>query len=238
LLLVDDHPILSEGVAQRINGEPDLAVCAQAPNAPAALEAIETYQPDLAIIDISLTGTSGIELLKDIQVRFPKLPVLVLSMHDEKLYAERCLRAGARAYLMKQERPEVLIRAIRQVLRGQIYLSERITTSIVNRIGGQVPKGEISSPVLDLSDRELEIFQWMGEGFGTREIAKRLHLSVKTVASHREHIKQKLNLQTGEELIRFAIHWGRYDNENAGPTKAEAAPIPAANKRKLAARKR
>lgn len=233
VLLVDDHPILCEGLAQKINGEPDLMVCGQARDAHAALEAIEKLRPDIAVVDIALGDTSGIELIKDIKVRFPKLPALVLSMHDEALYAERSLHAGAKGYVMKQEEADVLLRAIRQVLGGQVYLSEKVKDAIVNRLGGNPPEGEITTIAQQLSDRELQVFQLIGDGFATHEIADRLHLSAKTVASHRENIKKKLNLKSIEELSRFAIHWQRHRESGAGepaerlaPTKAlKAAPI-------------
>jgi DNA-binding NarL/FixJ family response regulator len=210
VLLVDDHPILCEGLSQRINGESDLEVCGQARDAHAALEAMEKLQPHVAIVDIALGEGSGVELIKDMKVRFPHLPALVLSMHDEALYAERSLHAGARGYVMKQEDPEVLLRAIRQVLLGQVYLSEKVRDRIVNRLGGNLPKNNTSSLISQLSDRELQVFQLIGDGYATHEIADRLHLSMKTVASHRENIKRKLRLTTGEQLARFAIHWQRY----------------------------
>ncbi len=214
VLLVDDHPILCEGLSQRINGESDLEVCGQVHDAHAALEAVERLQPHVAVVDIALGEGSGVELIKDVKIRFPRLPVLVLSMHDEGLYAERSLLAGARGYVMKQERPEVLLQAIRQILRGQIYLSERIRDGIVNRLGGAPPKDDASSLMNQLSDRELQVFQLIGDGYATHEIADRLHLSMKTVASHRENIKKKLHLSTAEQLARFAIHWQRYQGTN------------------------
>jgi DNA-binding NarL/FixJ family response regulator len=210
VLLVDDHPIVCEGLAQRINGEPDLEVCGQARDAHAALIAIEKLKPDIAVVDIGLGEGNGIELIKDVKVRYPQLPTLVLSMHDETLYAERSLQAGAKGYVMKQQETAILLQAIRQVLRGQVYLSEKVKDAIVNRIGGNVPEGKVASLAQRLSNRELEVFQLIGDGYATHEIARRLHLSTKTVASHREHIKIKLNLRTGEELARFAIHWLRY----------------------------
>ncbi len=218
VLLVDDHPIVCEGLAQKINGEPDLVVCGQAHNAHTALEEIEKRRPDVVIVDIALNGTSGVELIKDIKVRHPRLPTLVLSMHEETLYAERSLHAGAKGYVMKREPPEVLLQAARQVLRGQIFLSEKVKNAIVNRLGGVQPEGEAPSPTQQLSDRELEVFQLIGDGFATHEIADQLHLSMKTVASHREHIKEKLHLKTGEELARFAIHWQRHGSSGTRTT--------------------
>src|SRR5579871_734572 len=225
ILLIDDHPIVREGLSQRINGEPDLEVCGQAGDVHSALKAIEELQPHIAVVDIALGSGNGVELLKDIKVRFPNLPALVLSMHDEALYAERSLHAGAKGYVMKQEAPEVLLRAIRQVLRGQVYLSDKVKDGIVNRLGGNIPEGETTSLVKQLSDRELQVFQLIGDGFATHEIAEQLHLSMKTVASHRENIKKKLNLTSGEGLTRFAIHWQRYRSgtadASAGPSQAE-----------------
>ena len=224
VLLVDDHPILCEGLAQKINSEPDLMVCGQARDAHAALEAIEKLQPHIAVVDLALGGDNGVELIKDIKVRHPRLPSLVLSMHDEAFYAERSLRAGAKGYVMKQEDTTVLLRAIRQVLQGQVYLSEKVKDAIVNRLGGNVPAGEIASRAQRLSDRELEVFQLIGDGYATHEIAERLHLSIKTVATHRENIKRKLSLKSSEELARSAIHWQRY--RDVAPNDASAAPVP------------
>jgi DNA-binding NarL/FixJ family response regulator len=233
ILLVDDHPIVCEGLAQRINREPDLTVCGQARDAHAALEAIAKLQPDVAIVDIALGNSSGVELVKDIKVRHPRLPTLILSMHDEALYAERSLHAGAKGYVMKQEEPDVLLRAIRQVLCGQVYLSEKVRNSIVNRLGGVLPEGNVAPLTQRLSDRELEVFQMIGDGYATREIAGQLHLSMKTVAAHREHIKQKLNLKAGEELVRLAIHWQRHRDagastaaENRRPAQTGKTPVP------------
>ena len=210
------------GLTQRINSEQDLEVCGQARDAHAALEAIERLRPNIAVVDIALGDSSGVELIKDIKVRYPHLPSLVLSMHDEALYAERSLHAGAKGYVMKQEETDVLLRAIRQVLRGQVYLSEKVKEGIVNRLGGNLPEGEVTSLIKQLSDRELEVFQLIGDGYATPEIANRLHLSMKTVASHRENIKRKVGLHTGEELARFAIHWLRYRSSELGTTEVAA----------------
>ena len=225
VLLVDDHPIVCEGLAQKINSESDLMVCGQARDAHAALNAIDKLRPDIVVVDIALGSGSGIELVKDMKVRSPKLPALMLSMHDEALYAERSLHAGAKGYVMKQEEPEVLLRAIRQVLRGQVYLSEKVKDAIVNRLGGNPPEGETVPLTQRLSDREFEVFQMIGDGYATHEIAERLHLSMKTVASHREHIKQKLDFKSGEELMRFAIHWQRH-RDSKPASLAERAALP------------
>lgn len=205
LLLVDDHPMLREGLALLIGHEPDLEVCGQADTAHAALELIGSTQPDLALVDISLPDKNGLELIKDIQAMHPGTAVLVVSMHDESLYAERVLRAGGRGYIMKQEGGKKLMAAIRQVLSGQIYLSEKMSANILEVFSGG--RGESSSPVGKLTDREFEVFQLIGGGLDVREIAERLHLSVKTVEVHRTNIKQKLKLRSVGDLIRQAVRW-------------------------------
>ena len=204
ILLVDDHPILRQGLAQLINQEKDLMVCGQFEEANKALEGVIQMKPDAAIVDISLKGSSGIELLKNIKVQYPKLIVLVLSMHDESLYAERALRAGAAGYIMKQEATEQVLVALRKILNGEIYLSERMSSKLMHQlVSGRAT--ETGSLMERLSDRELEIFGLIGEGRGTRQIAEQLHLSVKTIESHRAHIKEKLNLKNATELVHRAI---------------------------------
>jgi DNA-binding NarL/FixJ family response regulator len=206
IVIVDDHPLLRKGVGQLINNEKDLLVVGEAEDAAKALTAIETAKPDVALIDISLGGASGIELLKNIKARFPKLQVLVLSMHDESVYAHRALRAGASGYIMKQEATEKVLTALRKVLRGEVYLSDRLGARMLNTlVGGR--SSTATSPIEALSDRELEVFSLIGQGHGTRPIAEKLHLSVKTIESHRAHIKEKLNLQTATELVHHAIQW-------------------------------
>jgi DNA-binding NarL/FixJ family response regulator len=203
ILIVDDHPIMRQGLAQLINHEDDLTICGQFEDANKALNAIPALKPDIAIIDISLRGTSGIELVKNIKVHHPKLLMLVLSMHDETIYAERVLRAGAVGYIMKQEASDKVLHAIRHVLQGEIYLSEKMSTKLMHQlIAG---RGGTGSLIDRLSDRELEVFGLIGEGRGTREIAEQLHLSVKTVESHRAHIKEKLDLKNATELVHRAI---------------------------------
>jgi DNA-binding NarL/FixJ family response regulator len=206
VLIVDDHPIVREGLAQLIDQEDDLTVCGEAEGTRDALEAAEAARPDIAIVDIFLREASGIELVKDLVVRFPGLGILVLSIHDESIYAERVLRAGARGYIMKQEATEEVVSAIRRVLAGGIYLSE----SMADRILGKVFKGKClagTSPIERLSDRELEVFYLVGRGQGTRDVAERLHLSMKTIETYREHIKEKLNLKNATELLQHAIQW-------------------------------
>ena len=211
VLIVDDHPMMREGLAQLINHEPDLCVCGEADNAAQALEAIAVSKPDLALIDISLPGRSGLELVKDVHTLYPELRLLIVSMHDEALYAERVLRAGGRGYIMKQEGGKKLMQAMRQVLNGQIYVSEKISAKILEIFSGQkVEKG--ASPMERLSDREFEVFQLIGQGHATREIAQRLHLSVKTVEVHRANIKKKLDLKSGADLVRQAIRLAEAQN--------------------------
>jgi DNA-binding NarL/FixJ family response regulator len=206
ILIVDDHPVLRHGIAQLINNERDLVVCGEAETAPGALEAMRSLKPDLALLDISLQGTNGIELIKLMRAEQPKLPILMLSMHDESLYALRALRAGARGYVMKGEAMEHVLTAMRKVLDGDIYVSPRFSERLVFK-AIQSLEGGMGSPVDKLSDRELEVLQLLGKGFGTREIANELHLSIKTIETHRAHIKEKLGFKDAGEMVRFAIDW-------------------------------
>lgn len=206
IFIVDDHPIVRKGLAQLINQEEDLVICGEADNAETALEALKKVKPDLAIVDISLRGIDGFELTKLIKARFDNIPVLVISMHDESLFAERALRVGARGYIMKQEAIEKMMEAIRKVLRGELYVSERVSANIVKRFVDGKAEG-VSSPEELLSDREMEVFQLIGQGFGTRQIADQLHVSVKTVETYRANIKEKLNLKNATELMKHAVHW-------------------------------
>jgi DNA-binding NarL/FixJ family response regulator len=206
VLIVDDHPMMREGLAQLLDHEPDLCACCQADNATQALASVAKTRPDLALVDISLPDKSGLELIKDLHSMHPGVPILVVSMHDETLYAERVLRAGGRGYIMKQEGGKKLMQAIRQVLNGQIYVSEKMSAKILELFSGH-RAATTNSPIEKLSDREFEVFQLIGQGQGTREIAQHLHLSVKTVEVHRANMKQKMQLKTGAELVRFAIRW-------------------------------
>ncbi len=181
-------------------------VCGEAENPHQALAAIKDNHPDIAVIDLSLSHTSGIELIKNIKPRYPGLPILVLSMHEESLYAERALRAGARGYIMKKEAPEKVIAAIRKVLEGGIYLSETMGDKLLNEFISR-KSDTVSSPVELLSDRELEVFQLIGKGLGTRQIAEKLNISIKTVEVYRANIKEKLKLKSSAELVQHAIHW-------------------------------
>ena len=205
VLLVDDHVVVRDGLAQLIRGEPDLDVCGEAASAEEAIAAVTRLNPDLAIVDISLGGANGIELIKNIKAVRPALPVLVLSMHDESHYAERALRAGASGYVMKREARDRIMEAIRTVLSGGDYVSERMQKSIVHcYLHGT---GKETSPIQRLSDREVEVLTLLGKGLGSKDIANRLHLSQKTVDSHRTHLKEKLNLSSAPELVRFAFEW-------------------------------
>jgi DNA-binding NarL/FixJ family response regulator len=207
ILIVDDHPITRHGLAQLLNHEPDLSVCGEAEDAQRALGLIESLEPDLVLSDITMAGKSGLELIKEMQVMHPQVAVLVLSMHDESIYAERILRAGARGYLMKSAGGAELLVAIRQVLRGEVYLSKKMSAKMINLLSGTRAKKNRSAMEM-LTDREFEVFQLMGQGLSTREIGQRLHISSKTVDTHRLNIKDKLNLKTLPELMRYAVRWG------------------------------
>lgn len=196
--------MMREGLSQLIQAEPDLEVCGEAGDGYAALDLAAAQKPDLVLADLSMPGKSGLELIKDLRALVPEAAVLVLSMHDETLYAERALRAGARGYIMKQEGGQRLMHAIRRVLGGKVYVSEAVSAKILDLFSGNVSK---LSPVEQLTDRELEIFEHVGRGETTAQIAQDLHLSPKTVEVHRAHIKEKLQLSTGAELISFAARW-------------------------------
>lgn len=206
ILIVDDHPLMRKGLALSLNAETDLAVCGQVASAEEALTALEELEPDIAIVDISLPGMSGLELIKHIQALRPEVRTLVVSRHDEALYAERAIRAGARGYVMKLEAGDMIVKAVRRVLRGGIYVSEEINERLL--LGLAAGRQQLAaSPLEVLSDRELEVFEMTGRGLGTREIAEQLHLSVKTVESYRARIKDKLSLRTAAELMQHAVQW-------------------------------
>lgn len=214
VFVVDDHPIVRQGLALLINGEQDLVVCGEAEEAQPALQAIAAAKPDVLIVDISLNGPDGLELLKNIRSLWPALPVLVLSMHDETTYAERALRARANGYIMKQEATEKVLVALRRILNGEVYLSDRMANKVLQQyVGG--PSSVEHSRIADLTDRELEVFRLIGEGNGTRQIAEKLCLSVKTVESYQAHIKEKLLLRTGRELVQQAIQWKLFEEKSA-----------------------
>ena len=209
ILVVDDHPVMRAGLTQLIAQEPDLAVCGEAEDARGAIEAIEARRPDLAIVDISLKDSSGLDLIKDIRIRWPGLPVLVLSMHDEVFYAERVLRAGARGYVTKSEVSSKVIEGIRKVLDGQVYVSEKIASKMISSLVGG---GNLDAfPIDRLTDRELQVLELIGQGLQARDVADRLHISTKTVDAHREHIKKKLHLDGAAELARYAVHWVQFE---------------------------
>ncbi len=212
VLIVDDHPMMRQGLAQLIDNEPDLKVCAEASNGGEALDAVAAQKFDLILLDISLPDKNGLEVVKDIQSLHPGLPILVVSMHDEALYAERVLRAGARGYIMKQEGGKKLLEAIRRVLDGHVFVSEKMSARILEVFSGR--RADSSSPVERLTDREFEVFQLIGQGRGTREIANHLHLSVKTVEVHRANIKSKLKLRSATDLVRHAVRWVEAEGGN------------------------
>jgi DNA-binding NarL/FixJ family response regulator len=206
VLLVDDHPIVRQGLALLIDREVDLSVCGEAEGAHTAYHAIEALKPDIVVLDISLSGPDGLDVLKEIRMKTAELPVLILSMHDESIYAERAMRAGANGYIMKQEATEKVLVAIRRILQGDVYLSDRLTNTMLQQfVRGTAPSK--SSPLVNLTDRELEVFRLIGEGHGTRRIADELHLSVKTIESYQAHIKEKLALRNARELVQHAIEW-------------------------------
>jgi DNA-binding NarL/FixJ family response regulator len=206
LLLVDDHPFMRVGLATLIDRQPDLAVCGEAGNPAEAFHALEKTKPDLILTDLTMPGRSGLEFIKDLRAAEPELAILVVSMHDEAVHAERALRAGARGYIMKEAGGENLLNAIRQVLRGEVYVSPKMSARILEGLSGTRPRGS-SSPIEKLTDREFEIFQLIGQGKSTRDIAAQLNLSPKTIDVHRANIKEKLELTDVTALIRHAVRW-------------------------------
>jgi DNA-binding NarL/FixJ family response regulator len=206
VLIVDDHPFLRLGLAEALGREPGLCVCGTVGTAEDALTAVETLRPAVVVADLNLPGKSGLELIKDLATLRPGLPVIVLSMHDEDVYAERCLRAGGRGYVMKSEGPEKLANVIRLVLAGGTHVSAKTTERIIETFAGRGSPDKRSS-LAALSDREFEIFQLIGRGLPTQGIADRLHISAKTVETHRMHVKAKLRIATAAELIAFAARW-------------------------------
>jgi DNA-binding NarL/FixJ family response regulator len=206
ILLVDDHPLVLEGLANLIQPQPDLEICGMAASEPQALQLIAANRPDVAVVDISLENGSGLELIKSIKAMHPSVAMLALSMHDESLYAERALRAGARGYLMKREAAKKVIQGIRAVLAGQLFVSEKIAAQMAEKfVEGRT--SAVASPIEQLSDRELEVFQLLGRGQGTRQIADNLHVGFKTVQAYCARIKEKLKLANATELLRAAMQW-------------------------------
>ena len=208
ILVVDDHPMTRAGVVHLLNKQDDLMVCGELGSPAESLNEIGKSNPDLLLTDMTMPGRSGIEFIKDVIALHPALPILVLSMHDEVIYAERALRAGARGYIMKEAGGEKLLAAIRRVLSGQVYVSEEMSAKILDNLSGQKPRHS-QSPIEKLTDREFEVFQLIGQGKGTRDIAQQLHLSPKTVDVHRGHIKEKLELRDATALVRHAVRWGK-----------------------------
>jgi len=206
VFLVDDHPLVREWLTNLINQQPDLMVCGEAESRPEAVQRISEFRPDAAIIDIALKGSSGLELIKDLTQLRPATAVLVLSMHDESHYAERALRAGARGYIMKRDTTRNVIVALRRVLQGELYMSEAIATAMAAKLVGAQSAASVS-PIEQLSDRELEVFQMLGQGRGTRQISEDLRISLKTVQAYCARIKEKLNLSSASELLREAVRW-------------------------------
>ena len=205
ILLVDDHPLVRRGIADVLNREKDLEVCGEAADVSEAMRELERTHPDLVLVDLTLKSGHGIELIEKIKASDPRVKTLVSSMHDETLFAERVLQAGAMGYLTKQEPPETLLGAIRQVLRGELYLSPRMTSRLLHRVAAGGPSQE--DPIKSLSNREIEVYEMIGQGLTIQQIAARLHLSPKTIETHREKIKQKLNLKNSTELNRRAVQW-------------------------------
>lgn len=206
ILIIDDHPIFCLGMAELINKEEDLEVCGSIELLKKAEEAIETLKPDLAIVDISLKDGNGIELVQDLKKQYANLPMLMLSMYDESLYAERALLAGASGYIMKQEAIPQVVEAIRKVLGGDIYASSSVKEKVFKRLTNQQTASS-TSPLDILTNRELEVLRLIGDGYSTKEIAERLHLSIKTIGTYRENLKEKLKLKHFTELVKFAVHW-------------------------------
>ncbi len=204
VLLVDDHPIVRQGIRRLIEKEPGLLVCGEAEDAVDALEIIEKERPDVIVLDLSLKNSSGFDLILDVKQRWDTVRILVLSMYNEDVYAERVLRAGASGYIMKQEAPKKVVTAIWAVLNGSVYVSDKVSANILQSMAG---KRSATSSVDSLSDRELQVFQMIGEGFTHQQIADKLMLSVKTIESHVEHIKDKMGISSGRELLQRAIEW-------------------------------
>lgn len=208
ILIVDDHPIVRFGLVQLLKSQADLEVCAETDSVMEVLEKLDATRPDLAVVDLSLKDGSGLELIKRMKAWNPSVLILVASVHDEVLYAERALRAGASGYVTKAEMPEAIMQAIRTVLEGRVYLSPRMADRFLSRMVNKEDE-VVASPMASLSDRELEVFELIGRGLTTRQIAQHLHLSIKTVETYREHIKNKLDLKNAAQLIRHAVEWVR-----------------------------
>lgn len=210
ILIVEDHPIFRMGMRDLINQETDMMVCGEADDVAAGRKAIDQLQPDIVIVDLSLKSSCGIDLVREARQINKKLPVLVLSMHDESLHAERCILAGARGYIMKQETSEFVVKAIRQILDGHMFISQKIMGNILNKFQNR-PDSIHKSPIENLTDREMEVFRLIGKGYSSGKIAGQLHISVKTVGTYRERIKEKLGLKHGGDLVKYAVLWVETD---------------------------
>jgi len=208
VLIVDDHPVIRDGLATIINHERDMNVCGEAEDAHQALKAVTELKPDVVVADITLKNSDGLELTKNIKARYRRLPVVIFSVHDEFIYAERALLAGAKAYLMKDTVSENIIKAIRAVLKGEIFVSDTISKKFLHTIARD-KTGTAKTPIENLSDRELEIFRLIGEGYKASQIAKQLHLSVKTIQTYRTRIKEKLDTSNASELLKYSIRWAK-----------------------------
>jgi DNA-binding NarL/FixJ family response regulator len=208
ILIVDDHPLFCEGLRRVIDRHPSLTVCGQVPDAAGAVKAVAELKPDLVLMDITLEGTNGIDVTKNLKAKYPDLPILVVSMHDEALYAERALRAGAQGYIMKNQPIQVMRAAILKVLAGEIFLSDKMSGSVLAKLLRGKPDEPLSS-IKQLSDRELEVFQMLGEGKSSRQIAEALELSIPTIHSFRNRIKEKMQLRSSTELVLHAMQWAR-----------------------------
>jgi DNA-binding NarL/FixJ family response regulator len=206
VFLVDDHSVLRQGMGRLIDSEKDMEVCGQAGDSAEAMQRLPAAKPDIALIDLGLKGVGGLDLIKILKQRLPRLPVLVMSMFEESIYAERALRAGAKGYVMKHEPSDTVIAALRRVASGKTYLSPSMSERMLDKLSA---RGAARSPMESLSDRELEIFRLLGEGLRPGAIAEKLHLSVKTVETYREQIKAKLNLGSASELAQYAISWAK-----------------------------
>lgn len=216
IYIVDDHPLMRMGLRAMINAEPDMEVCGEAADSATATAEIMKHRPEVVIADITLRGNSGIELIKNIKAFDPGIDVVVVSMHDESVYALRVLKAGARAYVMKQDVTSRVLDAIRRARNGQLFVSEKVAAQMLNRFVDGSEDGSSDSPVASLSDRELEIVNLIGNGLPTREIASKLFLSIKTVETHRVHIKRKLNLANATQLVQFCVRWVEESKAVAG----------------------
>lgn len=207
IYIVDDHPLVRQGLSQVINNETDMEICGEAEDAPQAMKGVGPANPDVIIVDISLRGNNGLELIKNLKAIHENIRILVFSMHDESIYAQRALRAGAKAFVMKKESPTKVVEAIRRIITGEIYVSPSVADQVLHQIVNGPNNASSTSPIDRLTDRELEVVQLIGRGLSSREVAESLNLSVKTIESHRAHVKEKLNLRNATELVQFSVQW-------------------------------